>query len=173
MDEVLYRFFDSQGNLLYVGISNNWQARLKQHYKNSAFHDETALITFDRFSTRSQVEEAERLAIETEHPKYNKALNPNWENPQQHMIKIKNWVYSNAVITDEHAGIVAELRSIFLEDPLWTRKSTGPVAMYLQEYLPEWAGDYSLNCAMCVDIYHSKQIESWADQAREARNASN
>jgi predicted GIY-YIG superfamily endonuclease len=173
MDEVLYRFFDTQGNLLYVGISNDWQKRLKQHYKNSDFHGETSLITLERFSSRSEVEDAERTAIFSERPKYNKALNPNWENAQQHIIKIKNWVYSNSPSDVNHAGIVAELQALFLDDPLWKRKSTGPIAMYLQKHLPEWAADYGLDCQMCVNVYHSQQIESWATQAREARNATN
>jgi predicted GIY-YIG superfamily endonuclease len=173
MDEVLYRFFDSEGNLLYVGITNNWQLRLKQHYKTSDFHQEATQITLERFSTRLEVEKAELIAIATENPKYNKAFNPKWENPQQHIIKIKNWVYSNTQVTDQHAGIVEELRELFLDDPLWTRKSTGPVALYLQKYLPEWASDYGLDCKMCVGVYHSRQIESWADQAKEARNAAN
>ena len=58
MDEVLYRFFDSEGKLLYVGISSNWQQRLKQHYKDSQFHYETTTITLERFNTRAEVETA-------------------------------------------------------------------------------------------------------------------
>lgn len=173
MSETLYRFFDQQGNLLYVGISNNWQDRLKQHYKDSAFHDESATITLEHFETRAEVEEAEKQAILTEGPKYNKAFNPNWENPQQHLIKIKFWVYSNIVPDEEHAGIVSELKALFFEDELWVRKSMGPIAYYMQDLLPDWARKYNMDCSMCVDVYHSRQIESWAENARRSRNATN
>ena len=173
MQETLYRFYDSDDTLLYVGISSNWQQRLKQHYKNSNFHDEAVVITLEHFETREQVESAEKQAILSENPKYNKAYNPDWENPQQHLIKIKFWVYSNLTPDEDHRGLVLELKSLFFEDELWVRKSMGPIAYYMQELLPEWSKKYQTKCAMCVDVYHSRQIESWAEQAKRSRNATN
>lgn len=173
MSESLYRFFDKDNKLLYVGISSNWQQRLKQHYKDSDFHDESSYITLEHYETREAVEQAERIAIETEMPKYNKAFNPDYENVQTHILRIRNWVYSTEKADDAHYGIVTQLKMLFFTDELWTRKSTGPVAYYLQKYLPDWATEFDLNCQMCVNVFHSRQIESWADQAKKVRNAAN
>lgn len=171
MDETLYRFYDEGDQLLYVGISNNWQQRLKQHYKASPFHQETAKITLTHYETRAEVENAEKQAILQENPKYNKALNPNWENPAEHIQKIKFWVYSNIAPDDEHSLIVQELKTLFFEEERWTRKNTGPIAYFLLMYLPDWAARSGYDCQMCVDAYHSKQIESWAEQWKGAADA--
>jgi predicted GIY-YIG superfamily endonuclease len=169
MNEALYRFFDANHNLLYVGISNNWQARLKQHYKDSEFHWETAYITLEHFNTREQVEEAEKIAIANESPKYNKAFNPNFEDATKHLTKIKYWVYSNIVPDDAHAGIVNELRSLFVIDSDWQNKTAGPIAFYLLEMLPDWAEKYGVDCMECQNAWRSNQIESWSRLFREKK----
>lgn len=166
MNEALYRFFDKDGQLLYVGVSSNWQQRLKQHYKESLFHWEAATITLEHFDTRESVEEAEKLAIQTENPKYNKALNPNFETATDHLIKIKFWVYSKIEPDKEHAGIVKELQSLFLADKLWTNKTAGPISYYLLENLPVWAEKYGTDCDSCLRSWHSAQIDVWADSFR-------
>lgn len=171
MSETLYRFFDKDNNLLYVGISNNWQQRLRQHYKESEFHNEAVVMTMQHFEERGQVEEAEKLAIQTENPKYNKALNPNWETAPLHINKIKFWVYSNLEPDAEHKELVKELRRLFIEDPLWQRKSAGPIAYYLQEFLPEWSREFGMDCQMCINAWHSRQIEAWAEETRRKHYA--
>ena len=169
MDEVLYRFFDSEGNLLYVGISNNWQQRLRQHYKDSSFHYEATCITLERFNTREQVEAAEKKAIISENPKYNKAYNPNFEDPTQHLTKIKFWVYSNLVPDQAHKGIVEELRDLFILDSDWERKTAGPIAYYLLQMLPMWSQRYDVRCDECIHAYSSAQIDAWAKTFREKK----
>lgn len=171
MDEALYRFYDSDSKLLYVGISSNWQARLKQHYKDSEFHYEATLITIERYNTRDEVEAAEKRAIETESPKYNKAFNPNFEEPAKHLTKIKHWVYSNLVPDEEHAGMVKELRKLFLNDDLWTKKTASFIAYYFLELLPIWAEEYGTHCNQCIHAWHSRQAELWAKSAKEKHNA--
>jgi predicted GIY-YIG superfamily endonuclease len=171
MDECLYRFFDKNDNLLYVGISSNWKQRLSQHYKESDFHYEATKITLEHFNTREEVEEAEKLAILVEKPKYNKAHNPNYESPTNHIQKIRYWVYSNLESDSKHKALVEELRRLFIADPLWTSKSTGPIAYYLLEYLPEWDKSLDMDCDVCVSIYHSEQIAGWAEPMRKKQNA--
>jgi predicted GIY-YIG superfamily endonuclease len=173
MDEALYRFYDSDSKLLYVGISSNWQARLKQHYKDSQFHSEATLITIERYGTRAEVEAAEKLAIETELPKYNKAFNPNFEDPAKHLTKIKNWVYSNMQPDEDHAGMVRDLRKLFLNDNLWEKKTASFIAYYFLELLPAWAHEYKTDCNQCIHAWHSKQAELWAKPARDKHYAAN
>lgn len=70
----LYRHFDAEGRLLYVGIARSITARLAQH-ADSPWDDQIATITVERFATRAEAEAAERAAIKTEKPTHNRALN--------------------------------------------------------------------------------------------------
>jgi Nuclease subunit of the excinuclease complex len=172
MSETLYRFYDSDHKLLYVGISCNWQQRLKQHYKDSDFHDEAHYITLEHYNTRLEVEDAEFVAIQTEKPKYNKSYNPDYEKPTDHAMKIKAWVYKKSEPDPKHEALVKELQELFLQDPLWQRKSTGPVVHHLLINLPFWATKHNLDCDECIKVYHSRQVASWAAEFRRViRNA--
>jgi len=67
----LYRHFDASGLLLYIGISLNPFQRTTKH-RASEWFGEIASITLQHFPSQAAAEEAERLAIQTENPKYNK-----------------------------------------------------------------------------------------------------
>ena len=69
--QTLYRFYDAEGVLLYVGITKFFEPRLKQHYKNAEWFFETASVKLEHFQTRQEVERAETQAIEQESPRYN------------------------------------------------------------------------------------------------------
>lgn len=69
----LYRHFDKAGNLLYVGISISTVSRLAQHRCGSAWYDQIARITVEKFASAKAASEAERSAIRTERPIHNKA----------------------------------------------------------------------------------------------------
>lgn len=72
-DEVhtLYRFFDADGELLYVGITCDPGSRFKQHRRGKSWWHEIARIELEQFSSRVELEQAEREAIPKENPKYN------------------------------------------------------------------------------------------------------
>ena len=70
----LYRHFDENGALLYVGISLSAVQRLKQHEKSGWF-EEIASVTIESFDTRELALLAEKEAIEQEFPMYNKVHN--------------------------------------------------------------------------------------------------
>lgn len=78
MSEVtdLYRHFNLEGELLYVGISINAFERYKQHAIEKDWFDSVINMTVERFSTRQQALEAEKAAIKAEKPKYNVVHNP-------------------------------------------------------------------------------------------------
>jgi excinuclease UvrABC nuclease subunit len=77
--QTLYRFYNAQGEMLYVGITKFFEPRLKQHYKNAEWFFETASVRLEHFKTRQQVEQAETRAIVEEQPLYNIAKNPDKE----------------------------------------------------------------------------------------------
>lgn len=67
----LYRHFDADGALLYVGISCRPITRLKQHEHDSSWAAQIARVSVERFLTRQEALEAERLAIKKERPRHN------------------------------------------------------------------------------------------------------
>ena len=67
----LYRFFDAEGRLLYIGISMNPPYRFGQHADDKPWWAEVARIAMETFPDRSAVLAAERRAIQTEQPLYN------------------------------------------------------------------------------------------------------
>jgi excinuclease UvrABC nuclease subunit len=76
MKQTLYRFYDANDDLLYVGITKFFEPRLKQHYRNAEWFFDTAFVRLEHFATRQEVEMAESYAIKNENPRYNIAKNP-------------------------------------------------------------------------------------------------
>lgn len=68
---VVYRFFDAQGALLYVGVSENVKQRWVVHGSTKPWWPEVAEKTTEVFPSRDEALEAERAAIVAEKPKYN------------------------------------------------------------------------------------------------------
>lgn len=69
--QVLYRHFNKNGELLYVGISLNSINRLSQHKKNAHWFNDIARIELEQFPTRESALEAEKQAIINEKPLHN------------------------------------------------------------------------------------------------------
>ena len=76
MTGAVYRFFASDGTLLYVGRSMTALARLAQHEVGAPWFNEAATITIEY---HADAPEAERRAILSERPRHNRALNPDDE----------------------------------------------------------------------------------------------
>lgn len=67
----LYRHFDMEGRLLYVGISISAMKRLGQHKVHSHWFQQIASMTIESFDTRAAAIDAETRAIMTEKPLHN------------------------------------------------------------------------------------------------------
>lgn len=72
----LYRAFCEHGGLLYVGITTDYNRRLRQHAFGSEWWSETERVTVIRYRTRWAARRAERYIIEHHHPLYNVAGRP-------------------------------------------------------------------------------------------------
>lgn len=70
----LYRHYDNNWKLLYVGISLNALGRLHRHSRFSPWFDRIASVTVERFNTREEAMEAEYKAVNDENPECNIAL---------------------------------------------------------------------------------------------------
>ena len=68
---VLYRQFDAQGVLLYIGISGAFADRLRAHRGHAPWFTEIKTITLEHYPTHGQAAIAELNAIRTEQPRYN------------------------------------------------------------------------------------------------------
>ena len=68
----LYRYWDKEGELLYVGISVSAAARAVQHMKSSGWSRDAVTMTIEHFPSRKAAEVAERRAIVRELPCWNK-----------------------------------------------------------------------------------------------------
>ncbi len=67
----LYRHFDKDGTLLYVGVSINALNRLAQHKEASHWFIEITSVKIEQFQSREEVLRAEREAITNENPLHN------------------------------------------------------------------------------------------------------
>lgn len=95
----LYRHFDADGKLLYVGISFCAVLRLSQHRTNAGWYDDIVSVTIEKFATREEVLEAEKKAIQTENPVHNIKLVP----PPEH----------SRVNKDDHRNLSFREKMIF------------------------------------------------------------
>lgn len=67
----LYRHYDADGALLYIGISNDIVARGRHHAKWAQWMDFAVRVEAEWFETRQRAEDAERAAIQAERPLFN------------------------------------------------------------------------------------------------------
>jgi predicted GIY-YIG superfamily endonuclease len=90
LDFTLYRIRSSSGTLLYVGITNDWPSRMKQHSKSQPWWTTVAATEFVHMScSRKQAEAIEKAVIHEELPLHNKqhntaerdAAQPKWIGP--------------------------------------------------------------------------------------------
>jgi len=68
----LYRHFAADGQLLYVGISISAFERFRAHQQSSHWVDDVVKIEIEYFSSRQLALAAERLAIQSENPLFNR-----------------------------------------------------------------------------------------------------
>jgi hypothetical protein len=68
---VLYRMFNRDGVLLYVGITNNPKGRFRTHSESQPWWSEVVNITLEHLPSRLHLQAAESNAIKNEGPLYN------------------------------------------------------------------------------------------------------
>lgn len=96
---ILYRYYDNQDQLLYVGITNDQSKRFSQH-KVKEWMQFIHTATFEHFENRKDAEFAEINAIKKELPLYNISHHPGkvqnsdtstiWFHSKVHLIQMLN-----------------------------------------------------------------------------------
>lgn len=77
----LYRFYDRDGRLLYVGITEKAWQRFKSHQRSKEWWTDSERAHLEHFETRKEAMRAELHAIKTERPLFNimgQELSGNW-----------------------------------------------------------------------------------------------
>lgn len=79
----LYRLYDVEKRLLYIGITNNPTTRWQQHArtKGESWWSDVATKELEWFDSRRDAEKAEVIAIRTEGPPYNDRHAGSWDEP--------------------------------------------------------------------------------------------
>lgn len=78
MKTTVYRYYDENEQLLYVGITGDNYKRQSAHRRGSSWFKDAVNATFEHFDTREEALEAETIAIRTENPMYNIAQTENY-----------------------------------------------------------------------------------------------
>lgn len=72
----LYRLYNSEGILLYVGIADNLKSRFDRHKTEKLWWGQVARKTVTWYGSRNEAFRAEDIAIKNEHPLHNIAGKP-------------------------------------------------------------------------------------------------
>jgi predicted GIY-YIG superfamily endonuclease len=162
--QYLYRAYGPQNQLLYVGISGNWSERLHSHERNSEWMQLTDFVKLERYPTREAVEKAERQAIVTESPIFNKMHNLSFESAKDHFQTFKFWTYRKVIVDDTHAALIEKMRQTL---PLlgvdYKKKQARYVALLFFIHYEELKESGDLDCRNCQAIFEHKQIQQWAE----------
>lgn len=67
----LYRLYDADGVVLYIGIAGNPGKRFEQHAKDKAWWSQVSTIRLDHYAGRALALAAETAAIRSERPRHN------------------------------------------------------------------------------------------------------
>lgn len=87
----MYRHWDADGRLLYVGISLSAISRLAQHSASSHWSGDIARVTIENFETREAALAAERVAVQSENPLHNIMLRKP-DDVKTEKVKQMHWV---------------------------------------------------------------------------------
>lgn len=104
----LYRFYDADDDLLYVGITENLSVRFASHKATKPWWPDVVRHSVEWRETRAEAEDAEKAAMIAERPKWNVANSP-WA-PEPY---VEPWI-REALETGD-ALPIAEVRANFTE----------------------------------------------------------
>jgi len=101
----LYRQYDADGELLYVGISRSVSRRTLDHLNYACWASDIATIKVEHFKTKYEALEAEAAAVECENPKHNKIYWPGAAEDKQAKAEVR----ALAIDTDDVEYIVSRI----------------------------------------------------------------
>jgi predicted GIY-YIG superfamily endonuclease len=165
-EQVLYRFYDHDGKLLYVGITNTWYQRFHDHERKAGWFSKVAYSTFEWHENRKSVEAAELQAIRTENPEFNKANNPAYETVMDHFAKMKTWTFTDIEPDADHLELINEMKEHLL---LISKKGQSKwIAMAFIDLYYYLGPQGKIHCRNCHAMASNRNINIWHGNAYES-----
>ena len=167
---VLYRFFDDLDVLLYVGITVHLPTRLADHEEGKPWWPEVARMTAEPYPDRPAVLAAEKMAIQSERPKYNVQHNGEWLGTASEPISVA----VSAIGEFDHSRLAENDRYLWLRRSLNEFANLGHASMSAYLNLVRQmaiTSPYADKCTFCRD--HGQSISSnlhWPIATVEARH---
>jgi predicted GIY-YIG superfamily endonuclease len=118
MTTFLYRLYNTDDELLYIGISKSAIHRLHTHLVHQPWGAQIVKQTVERFEKRSDAVEAETLAIKSEQPKHNIIHNQTDSRPETKWLEIHP---ASDVVVTSNCHMALRFKQ---SDPVW-RPSQG------------------------------------------------
>lgn len=140
----VYRFYDTDGSLLYVGVAVDPKARWYGHAQDKPWWPDVAVKEIEWFDGRSAAERAEIKAIQDERPRYN--IHPTfWPkaaadvDPDEPGIDFVEWVRRMARKSGYHIGVRGAASALARAGGI----PTGTVRYFFEEKkAPKFGGFY-------------------------------
>lgn len=155
----LYRFFDAQDRLLYIGIAGNPGRRFHQHAQEKPWWPQVTRSTMEHHPTREAALVAEKAAIQTEHPLWNVVHNGDRPVPEA---ELTDYDWSTWTCGDPECFRSGPIYSTTRHGRCWHTKD-----LYL---MPE------LHCSPCIDDVYGRsddpaeqgqiEVAYWLDYLR-------
>jgi len=166
--QTLYRLFNEQDELLYVGISSKWYERFHQHEKTQPWWLSVAKITLENFETRDEVVQAEKVAIRLEKPLHNKQFSMTHEGLQEHFEKMKYYIHLNVPVDPYHQPLMSICRDFYHSSAFFQsrgRKSIDVAAILNSAFVE--LGEDKL-CRNCVALSEWATLKHWRQKSFHA-----
>lgn len=155
MNTTCYRYFDSEGRLLYIGITKNLFERQDSHQRTQNWWHEVASASFTHFETRDEALAYESKMIGIEFPKYNRAGAVLPEESRMHLLGLMT-----AEFDDEFHNLASsKMRDIMLDMNEFSNAPESYKLLFAFDYaMPadEEGEERQIDCWNCQKIYGSK-----------------
>ncbi len=154
----VYRFYDVDGELLYVGITRDMSQRFAAHRRDAEWWSDVANVTVEVTAGRAEAEYAEAVAILSERPAHNRS--------QPSVERARSRVQSNGADVRRLVAAVEELRTE--RDGLYVR---AVIAEATATHMGNVAATYRDRAATAVgNMRHAEECAA-LESARVAREA--
>lgn len=149
----LYRFYDSSYQLLYVGISNNFVLRFSQHSQTAEWHNQVTFSRIEHFKTRTEALAAEKNAIQSEHPIFNKVHSYKNESSKKHIARIFD--ITSQYADEYHPNLIKKIIGFLDDEWIKTQDLQTSKLWALQNAISESSfsiDDVQVPCPSCMSL---------------------
>lgn len=159
MKTTVYRYYDSDGRLLYIGVTKNLIGRQEDHNQTRPWWPEVASASFIHFDTRQEALDHETAMIGIQWPKYNKAGPVLPEQAKEHLLQI----VAGDLDDEEHRAKSDEMAEIMEELNQFSQKPETHKVLFAFGESIKWDDEGEerlIFCNRCQEIVDSRWFKS-------------